>query len=48
MLLTMAREQKSPTGSVIDFSIPWRSGRVVILIDIEDDLLRTNDCPTKL
>ncbi|MCI0742510.1 MAG: HlyD family secretion protein [Gemmataceae bacterium] len=38
MLPAMAQGQLSPTGSLIDFSIPWRSGRVAFVIDIEDDL----------
>jgi multidrug resistance efflux pump len=38
MLPAMAQGQLSPSGNLIDFSVPWRSGRVAFVIDIEDDL----------
>jgi RND family efflux transporter MFP subunit len=38
MLPAMAQGQLAPTGNLIDFSVPWKSGRVAFVIEITDDL----------
>jgi multidrug resistance efflux pump len=38
MLPAIAQGQLSPSGNLIDFSTPWRSGRVAYTVEIESDL----------
>jgi multidrug resistance efflux pump len=38
MLPAMAQGQLAPTGNLIDFSTPWKSGRVAYAVEITDDL----------
>jgi RND family efflux transporter MFP subunit len=38
MLPAMAQGQLAPTGNLIDFSVPWKSGRVAFVIEITDDM----------
>jgi RND family efflux transporter MFP subunit len=38
MLPAMSQGQLSPSGRLIDFSTPWRSGRVAFVIEVTDDM----------
>lgn len=38
MLPAMAQGQLAPSGNLIDFSAPWKSGRVAYAVEITDDL----------
>jgi multidrug resistance efflux pump len=38
MLPALAQGQLSPSGNLLDFSTPWRAGRVAFVIEITDDL----------
>ncbi len=38
MFPAIAQGQLAPSGNLIDFSVPWKSGRVAYVIEVEDDL----------